>query len=172
MKTAKIFLWLFGGFMALYLAYLGMSVRVLRSIEYLDADAFSSALAAEEPLKSNKYLDALPFPSLQEKSRALMRAYNRRVQVARIVRDRVELLLSMKKISTDVADLVERNLGAMESDNERILRQFEQIADFAEAQYARAFLQRHSPDAEDKARLFAKENEALLRSVDVPISFQ
>ncbi len=155
-----------------YAGCLAVAWFVLRPIHHIDGEYFAEELAAEGPLVTNEYIEALDYLSLREKSHELIRNYNRRAHVVDIVRERLRMLRRLNKVNDSVAEVVERNLSIMEKDNEQIRQHYERIVAFAEVQHARSFLKGHAPDAEEKARLFASENKELLRSVEVPMSFK
>ncbi len=168
----KITLCYFAALLIPYIACLCVFWNYLRPIQSIESEDFAKELAAEGPLVASEYVDALDYLSLREKSYELIRAYNRRSHTIAIVRERLRILRRMDKVNSSVEKVVERNLSKMEEDNVQIKKHYERIADFAEVQHARSFLKSHSPDAENKARLFASENQELLKSVEIPMSFK
>ncbi len=155
-----------------YIAFLCVAWFVLRPIQHIDNEYFADELAAEGPLVASEYINSLNHLSLREKSYELIRAYNRRCHIIAIVRERLRVMSKFGNVSNSVESVVERNLSRMEKENRQIRAHYDKIVAFAEVQHAQSFLKTHSPDAEEKARLFAAENRELLRAVEIPMSFK
>lgn len=168
----KTYLIVAGVMVLLYAGYLSYVFYSLNRMEDISAEPYTFKLQTQQPLVSNKFIDALKIPSLKEKSTEVMRAYNRRVQLVDIIKERMELLRSFNRLSHEVESVVNRNINMIERDNMKIRKQYDNIVAFAEKQYAASLRDQYSPDAEDKAKLYARENEALLREVNVPVSFK
>ncbi len=164
--------WYFGILLVLYVAALVVVWLGLRPIQHIEGEYFTRRLAADGPLMPNEYVEKLDYLSIKERADELMRAYNRRAHIIEIVGKRLRMLRRLGKVSRSVEKIVERNLDMMEKDNAQIRKQYERIVNFAQEQYAANFVKSHSPDMEEKARLFDKENQKLLRAVELPMSFR
>lgn len=156
--------------MGIYLYKVYETYSDLKNVQGESAPAVS--IDENSPLVTNKYIDALPFASLKTKAETMRHHYNRTHHMCQAVRSHLSMMRSTGFVSKNVEEAVLQNLSSHERLNQKLKQQYDSIVAFAEKQYAEGMIRSHSEDMEDQARLLDKQNEVLLKNVDLPVSFQ
>lgn len=162
-----------------YVAMMGIYLYKVHEVyqDLQEAQGVASTLepqliTEDSPLQTTKHIEALPFTSLKTKADDMRRRYNRTHHMCAAVRSHLLKLQQQGFVSINVAQSVEKNLAVHEKKNLILKQQFDNIITFAEKQYAEGVIRQHSEEAESQARLLDKQNEILLKNVDLPVSFQ
>lgn len=137
-----------------------------------DTSAESTVLNIEEPLHSTKHIDALPSVMLREKARELRQHYNRTFQICRAVRARMDFYSRKGALSHETEAMVETNLKVLEKRNELLKKRFVALDAYAQKTYAENLIRDSAPAEEERERVLSAENDKLLRSVELPMSFK
>ena len=126
----------------------------------------------DEPLTASEYVQRLQIASLKERADQIRRRYNRGLQECQVVREHLMELSEHGYVSTDVREQVEGQLKEVETRNEELKKQYNEIVLFAEKYYAEAMTKRISQETEQTAKLLDEKNQKLLQSVELPKEMQ
>ena len=126
----------------------------------------------DEPLKNSEYVQRLQVSSLKERANQIRRRYNRGWQKCQAVREHLMELNRHGYVYSDVREQVEEQLKEVETRNEELRKQYNEIVLFAEKYCAEAMTKRISKETERTAQLLDEKNQMLLQSVELPREMQ
>lgn len=168
MKKCILFsLVIFAFFIGGYVLFTVDELMKLSSMADISVD--KDSISENEPLHSTKHIDAHPSPLFRNAADDLRHRYNRNYQICKAVRDRMDDFSHKGVLEKETVNIVEKNLKVLEKRNELIKRRFDEVVAYAEKSYAENLVRTSGPAEEEKARLFAKENDRLLQAVDLPM---
>lgn len=154
-------------------SYVYTTVCDLRRLEQMaDISTEGTVLSEESPLSSTKYIDALQSPILRQNAAELRHRYNRTYNICSNVRERMEEFRRKGVLTRATETAVEKNLQVLEKRNELLKKRFDILVAYAEKSYAESLIRDLAPAEEERAALFAKENDKLMKSVDLPMLFK
>ena len=136
----------------------------IRELSLLD----EQTLGDEKPQEASEYVQRLQIASLKERADQIRRRYNRGWQECQVVRKHLIKLSQHGYAYSDVKKQVEEQLNEVETRNEELKKQYNEIVLFAEKYYAEAMTKRISKETERTAQLLDEKNQTLLQSVELP----
>ena len=171
--TFIIILLLWGGVLSLgYNAWKYHEIRSIQSTIQECSLLDEQTIDDDEPLTASEYVQRLQIASLKERADQIRRRYNRGLQKCQVVREHLMELSEHGYVYPDVKEQVEEQLKKVETRNEELKKQYNEIVLFAEKYYAEAMTKRISQETEQTAQLLDEKNQKLLQSVELPKEMQ